>query len=76
MLLLPCILSAQGLPVVLEAENGLLDSDFNVVEEFGVRFIRPETNFMNGSYPGSETKIATYSVQFAEIGEIPSLCQS
>jgi Beta-xylosidase len=56
-------------PVVMEAELAGLGSDFEILTENGITYVRPSTNLINGSFPGNETKIITFSVPFVETGE-------
>jgi xylan 1,4-beta-xylosidase len=67
-LLFNSLLQAQNLPVVIEAESGVLGSDFEIVDEGDLRFVRPKTDLANGSYPGNDSKIITFSVPFPETG--------
>ncbi|MFO7657798.1 MAG: hypothetical protein R6W78_12075, partial [Bacteroidales bacterium] len=66
--ILPFVSHAQNLPVVIEADSGVVGSDYKVLEENSVRYVTPGTDMLNGSYPGNETKTITYSVKFAEPG--------
>lgn len=61
-------ISAQNLPVVLEAESGQLGSDFEVIDEDGVTFVRPETDYLDASSPGADSKVITFKVPFVETG--------
>lgn len=62
------LLQAQNLPVVIEAESGTLGSDFEVVDEGNLCYVRPMTDLANGAYPGNDSKIITFSIPFAETG--------
>lgn len=61
--------NAQNLPVVLEAESAQLGSDYEVVTEGDITFVRPKTDKLNGNYPGDDTKVITFSVPFVEAGD-------
>lgn len=60
--------TAQNLPVVIEAEDSELGSDFEIVEESGVQFVKPSTDYLNTSCPGDASKVITFSVPFVETG--------
>lgn len=66
--ILSVVSQAQNLPVVIEAESGVPGSDYKVLEENSVRYVTPDTDMLNGSYPGNVSKIITYNVQFTEPG--------
>jgi beta-xylosidase len=63
------ILLAQGLPVIAETENADMGSDYEVLTENEIRFVRPQTNLLDGSMPGDISKILTFNLHFAEKGE-------
>ncbi|MBN2806828.1 MAG: family 43 glycosylhydrolase [Prolixibacteraceae bacterium] len=68
LLLFPHFLMAQNLPVVIEAESGALGSDYEMIDEGDLRFVRPKSDLANGSYPGNDSKVITFSLPFTETG--------
>ncbi|MFA9391119.1 MAG: family 43 glycosylhydrolase [Prolixibacteraceae bacterium] len=58
---------AQNLPLVVEAESAQLGSDFEIVEEGDITFVRPKTDKLSGDFPGDETKIITFFIPFIDI---------
>jgi Beta-xylosidase len=60
--------NAANLPVVMQAEAGQSGSDFQVLEENGVTFVRPSTDVANSGCPGNDTKVITFTVPFTETG--------
>ena len=61
-------LSAQDEPIILEAESGIAGSDFSVFQDAGVTYLTPSTDLAASDNPGNETKIISFSVNFAETG--------
>lgn len=61
-------LMANNLPIVLEAELGVLGSDFEVLEDNGLTYVTPKTDLANASCPGNDSKVITFSVPFSETG--------
>ncbi len=59
---------AQHVPVIVEAEAGTLGSDFAVLTDGDVTYIAPKTNFINATNPGNASKVASYTVTFADSG--------
>ena len=55
-------------PVIVEAENGILGSDYAVFTDGGVSYITPKTNYINTTNPGDASKVASYTVNFADSG--------
>ncbi len=68
-LIFPINIFGGDLPLVIEAELGDLGSDFEVLEEEGITFVRPKTDFIHGSYPGDLSKIISFQFNFEEPGE-------
>lgn len=62
------LVQAQNRPIVLEAEKAFLGSDFEVLEEGTMQFVRPKTDFKNGNFPGDSSKVITFSVRFPKMG--------
>ena len=57
--------NAQDNAILLEAEEAdVLGSDFDVVTEDDVTFITPSTDLIDGSFPGSADKVASFTVTF------------
>lgn len=56
----------QNEPIIFEAEEATLGADFEVMNDEGVGYITPKTDFINSAYPGSEEKVITFSVTFPE----------
>jgi endo-1,4-beta-xylanase len=61
-------LFGQNEPVVIEAESGTMGTDYQVLASGDVTFIRPQTDYISTSYPGSESKVASFTVNFADSG--------
>lgn len=59
---------AQNEPIILEAESGVLGSDFSVVNENNITYVKPLTDFVSGDYPANDTKVITFNVSFADTG--------
>jgi xylan 1,4-beta-xylosidase len=59
---------AQNEPIILEAELGILGSDFSKVTENQIIYVKPLSDYASTSSPGNGTKIITFSVRFADIG--------
>jgi hypothetical protein len=57
-------LNSQNEPVIVEAESGVLGADYQVLTGGEITFIRPKTNFINTSYPGNESKVASFTINF------------
>jgi endo-1,4-beta-xylanase len=59
------ILSAQSVPLILEAESGVAGADFEEITENGLTYITAKTDRLeDGSSPGTEDKVTTYEVEF------------
>jgi endo-1,4-beta-xylanase len=62
-------LKGQNEPVIIEAESGTLGADYEIVTAGDVTYIRPQTNFIpDGTKPGDASKVATFTVNFADSG--------
>jgi endo-1,4-beta-xylanase len=61
-------LSGQQERVTVEADSGILGSNYLAVEEGGVRFARIQSNFINATYPGSSARVITYTITFPDTG--------
>ncbi|AFN75321.1 xylanase [Melioribacter roseus P3M-2] len=55
-------------PIVLEAEDGQLGSDLEVLQDGDITYVTPKTNFINSTNPGSASKVITFEVTFADTG--------
>lgn len=62
-------LSAQFLPIVLEAETATLGADYEIKTEGSVTYIASKTDYNNAGFPGIADKVASFSVTFAEPGQ-------
>ncbi|MBN1116513.1 MAG: endo-1,4-beta-xylanase [Bacteroidales bacterium] len=58
----------QNDPIVYEAEQASLGSDFEIVSDGEIEYIKPKTDFLNSAFPGSDIKVASFSVSFPEAG--------
>ncbi|MBN1184569.1 MAG: family 43 glycosylhydrolase [Bacteroidales bacterium] len=58
----------QDEPVIAEAETGTSGSDFEIVIEGDLTFLRPKTDYVNTSYPGSFDKVLSFTLSFADTG--------
>ena len=67
-LIIPGI-SAQSLPVTVEAESGVLGADFYTTNIEGAEGITITTDWINASNPGSADRVASYEVTFPGPGE-------
>jgi xylan 1,4-beta-xylosidase len=59
---------AQGLPVVMNAGEGTLGADFELIDENGIQFVRSLTDYASTTSPGNDSKVITFSVPFVEKG--------
>ncbi|MEG8946843.1 endo-1,4-beta-xylanase [Rosettibacter firmus] len=55
-------------PIVLEAEDGVLGSDYEILQDGDITYVTPKTNFINANHPGSKSKVITFEVTFADTG--------
>lgn len=60
--------TAQDLAVVLEAEQAELGTDYESVEENDIIYVRPGSDLIDGSFPGDDAKMITFTVTFTEAG--------
>lgn len=60
--------AAQELPVVIEAEDGILGADFRVVDTLGIRAVTVKSNVVNSYNPGSDERVITFEVTFPDTG--------
>ncbi len=58
----------QNIPVVFEAESGILGSDFRNTDTLGVKVVTINTNVINTLNPGSAARIITFQVTFPDSG--------
>lgn len=58
----------QNEPVILEAEDGIIGSDYELLSDGDIYYIAPKTNFISTQYPGSANKVATFTITFHEAG--------
>ena len=63
-----CVLSAEAISVVVEAESGTLGADYTREVDGSVNYIAISTDLINGDYPGSADRVATYNVTFPAPG--------
>lgn len=61
-------LIGQDLPIIVEAENGTLGSDYSVVNQDGFDAITINTDLVNSLNPGNTERVASYEVTFASPG--------
>ena len=66
--LIGSILYGQNEPVVVEAESGVVGSDYNTLTEGDVTYITPGTDMAGGTNPGTADKVASFTVDFADSG--------
>ena len=62
------VLYSQNEPVVAEAESGTLGADFSSITDGSVTYITPQTDYIDGSFPASTDKVASFSINFADTG--------
>lgn len=53
-------------PFSVEAESGVLGSDYTTGTDGGITYIYPQTNFIATSNPGDASKVVSYSITFPE----------
>jgi endo-1,4-beta-xylanase len=58
----------QDVPVIVQAESGIMGSDFRIVDTLGVRAITVKTNLVNTLHPGNNDRVITYQVTFPDSG--------
>ncbi|MBN2609938.1 MAG: endo-1,4-beta-xylanase [Bacteroidales bacterium] len=58
----------QDLPVVLQAESGVLGSDFRVVDTLGVTCVTVKTNLINSYNPGNASRVISFEATFPDSG--------
>ena len=68
LLMINVTISGQHNPVIIEAESGTLGSDYAILTDGDVTYIAPQTNFVNATNPGNASKVASYTVNFADSG--------
>jgi endo-1,4-beta-xylanase len=61
-------LTGQNEPVIVEAESGTLGTDYEIITAGDVTYIRPQTNFINATNPGDASKVASFTINFADSG--------
>ncbi len=61
-------MSAQDLPVTIEAESGTMGTDFRVVDTLGFTCVTINTDIINSANPGSDNRTISYQVNFADSG--------
>ena len=61
-------ISGQDLPVIVQAESGILGSDFNIVDNSGVSSVTISTDMVNTLNPGNDNRVITYQVTFPDSG--------
>lgn len=66
--LIGSILYGQNEPVVVEAESGVVGSDYNTLTDGDVTYITPGTDMAGGTNPGTADKVASFTVDFADSG--------
>lgn len=55
-------------PIVIEAESGVLGSNFNILTSAGITYITTTVDYSGQSYPESDNSVATYQVTFETPG--------
>ncbi len=58
----------QNEPIILEAEDATLGSDFQTLTDGDVTYITPQTDYLGLTNPGDETKVTTFNVTFPQAG--------
>jgi endo-1,4-beta-xylanase len=58
----------QDVPVIVQAESGIMGSDFRIVDTLGARSVTVKTNFVNTLYPGNNDRTIGYQVTFPDSG--------
>jgi len=59
---------SQNEPIIIEAESGTVGADFSILNDGEIDYVRPQTNFLDGSFPGSADKVISYSITFPDSG--------
>ena len=62
------LISGQDFPVTIQAESGILGSDFRIVDNLGVRSVTIATDLINSLNPGNDNRVITYEVTFPDSG--------
>lgn len=62
------------IPVVFEADSGTVGTDFTILEESGVRFVRVDSNG-TGQAPLFSDRIITFNVTFPDSGNYDLYCR-
>jgi hypothetical protein len=54
--------------IPVQAESGVLGSDWNTVMASGITYVTPKTDLLNGGYPADPSKVISYTVTFEKPG--------
>ncbi len=54
--------------VIVEAESGMLGSNYSILQDGSVTYITPESNYTGLTGPGDTSRVATYQVTFPDSG--------
>jgi hypothetical protein len=54
--------------IPVQAESGVLGSDWNTVMASGITYVTPKTDLLNGGYPADPSKVISYTVTFDKPG--------
>lgn len=60
--------ATEAAAITLEAEDAILGSDYAILSDDDETYITPQTNFIETSFPGSASKVATFTVDFHTSG--------
>lgn len=55
-------------PLVVEAESGILGSNFSILKDSSSTYVDVDSNAMDATYPGDTSRVITYQVQFPDSG--------
>src|SRR4030043_1693545 len=62
------LIYGQNVPVIVQAESGIMGSDFRIVDTLGARSVTVKTNLVNTLNPGNNDRVITYQVTFPDSG--------
>ncbi len=55
-------------PVIVQAESGVLGSNFSVQQDGSITYVTPVANYTGLASPGDSSRVATYQLTFADSG--------
>jgi len=61
-------IKGQNIPVIVEAESGVLGSEFRMVDTLGAKAVIINTNVINTLNPGNPNRIITFQLAFPDSG--------